>query len=371
MHLADHRRRLSPRRARVVAACAVGLSLTLLAACSRAPASAAAPKATVHRVQIASPMAGAAVELVTVGSVASDHRVQVSSRVASYVREVLVREGDAVRHGQLLARLDGADVDGAVRQSEAGLAAAQAQLRDAKDDLERFERLHASGTASDNDLRKVRLRHDAAREQANQVRATLDTARAQRAYVEIRSPVDGTVVARLKQPGDLAAPGLPLLVVDAGGALVFETHVADEIVGQVAKGQTVEVRLATRPAPLAGTVAAVVPAADPVTRSHLVRIALAHPEGVNPGSFGRAAFAIGKSQTPVVPRSALVERGGLTGVFVADEKRQVRFRWLRIGREWPDRVEVVAGLGAQERFVATPDASLHEGDTVEPAERSQ
>jgi outer membrane protein TolC len=178
MHAADQRRRPSRRRTRVVVACAVALTLTLLGACGRSPEVAGAPKAAVHKVQIASPMAGAPVDHVTVGSVASDHRLQISSRVASYVRDILVREGDAVHRGQVLARLDAADVDGAVRQSEAGLAAAQAQGRDANEDLDRFQILHASGTASDNDLRKLRLRHDAAQEPVNQARTALDLARA-------------------------------------------------------------------------------------------------------------------------------------------------------------------------------------------------
>jgi len=370
MNAVAHWRRRAARRTQTVAACAGALSLALLVGCSRAPDAVAEPKATIHKVQIAVPLAGAAVDYVTVGSVVSDHRVQISSRVASHVREVLVREGDGVHSGQLLARLDAADVDGAVRQSEAGLGAAQANWRDAKGDLERFERLQASGTASDNDLRKARLRHDAAQEQVNQARAALDTARAQRSYVELRSPVDGTVVARLKQPGDLATPGLPLLVVDAGKALIFETYVADEVVHQIAKGQPVEVRVDNRPAAVAGMVAAVVPSADPLTRSHLVRIELSHPEGLTPGNFGRAAFAVGKAQAPVVPRTALVERSGLVGVFVPGDGQQARFRWLRIGREWPDRVEVVAGLGAKERFVVAPDPSLREGDIVEPTERT-
>lgn len=356
--------------ANVVAGAGV-VSLVLLAGCGRSPEAVTMSKSPLHSVRVARALAGSPVEHVTVGSIISDHRVHVSSRVVSYVREVLVREGDAVRRGQVLARLDAADVEGAVRQAEAALGAAQANSRDATGDLERFQKLRANGTASENDLRKVQLRHDAAQEQVNQARAAFDTARAQRAYVEIRSPVDGTVVARLKQPGDLATPGLPLLVVDAGQKLIFETYVADEVVQQVTKGQAVEVRLDSRPEALAGTVQAVVSSADPITRSHLVRIELTRPDGVTPGSFGRAAFAIGQAKVLWIPRSALIERGGLTGVFVLDEQRQLRFRWLRVGREWPDRVEVVAGLTAQERFVVTPDVGLREGVAVVPEESAR
>ena len=80
--------------------------------------------------------------------------------------------------------------------------------------------------------------------------------------------------------------------------------------------------------------------------------------------FGRAAFQIGESKLLVVPRQALVERGGLYGVFVVDGEGKAHFRWLHTGREWPDRVEVTAGLQPGERLVAAPDSALRDGDRI-------
>jgi multidrug efflux pump subunit AcrA (membrane-fusion protein) len=108
----------------------------------------------------------------------------------------------------------------------------------------------------------------------------------------------------------------------------------------------------------------VVPSADPATRSYQMKIALPETAGLTPGMFGRASFQIGESKSLVVSRQALVERGGLSGVFVVDEDGKAHFRWLHIGREWPDRVEVTAGLKTGERLVAAPDSALRDGDRI-------
>jgi len=294
----------------------------------------------------------------------SDQRIEVTSRMSGYIHELLVREGDRVRRGQIIARLDGADVEGSIRQSRAGVGAASSALADAQIDFERFQRLYERASVSENEWRKVRLKRDAARESLNQAQAAQDTANAQRAYVDIRSPDDGVVVARLKQAGDLAAPGAPMLTLEVGRALLFETSVSEAHVAAIAVGSRARVKIDALTQVNEGTVSRVVPSGDPVTRSYLVKVALPETAGLMPGMFGRASFAVGDSPSLLVPAQALVERGGLRGVFLVDEAGLARFRWLRTGREWPDRIEVTAGLAAGERIVAAVDPGLREGDRI-------
>lgn len=343
----------------------------LLGACGKAPEAPAASTTTSRSLPLMTASAGAPLEYTAVGSVVSDQRVEVASRLSGYIREIVVQEGDRVRRGQLLARLDASDVEGGIRQGQAARGAAEAALRDAQIDLERFQRLFERGSVSDNELRKIRLKHDAAREALNQARAGFDTARAQRDYAEITSPVDGVVVARHKRTGDLAVPGAPLLTLESGRGLLFETFVAEGQVAAIAVGKPVQVSIDGLPAPLQGTVSRVVRSGDPVSRSYQVKIALPEAAGLMPGMFGRAAFALGTSPAPLVPRRALVERGGLTGVFVVDGEGRARFRWLRIAREWPDQVEVNAGLVADERFVAAPVPALRDGDLITAAKEAR
>lgn len=337
----------------------------MLVACSPAPQTqppAATKSWNLAVVKVAA--AGLPIDYTTVGSVVSDHRIEVTSKMSGYIHELLVREGDRVRRGQIIARLDGADVEGAIRQSQARAGAATAAFTDAQIDFERFQRLYERGSISENEWRKIRLKRDAAKEAQNQAEAAQDTANAQRAYVNIRSPDDGVVVARLKQTGDLAAPGAPILTLEVGSALLFETSVSEAHVTTIAVGSPVRVKIDSLTQELKGKVSRVVPSGDPVTRSYQVKIALPKTAGLLPGMFGRASFAVGDSSSLLIPAHALVERGGLRGVFQVDDASLAHFRWLRTAREWSDRIEVTAGLTAGERIVAAPDPGLREGDRI-------
>lgn len=266
----------------------------LLSACGKAPEAQPqpAPKSwDLAVVKVAT--AGLPIDYTTVGSVVSDQRIEVTSRMSGYIHELLVREGDRVRRGQIIARLDGADVEGSIRQSRAGVGAASSALADAQIDFERFQRLYERASVSENEWRKVRLKRDAARESLNQAQAAQDTANAQRAYVDIRSPDDGVVVARLKQAGDLAAPGAPMLTLEVGRALLFETSVSEAHVAAIAVGSRARVKIDALTQVFEGTVSRVVPSGDPVTRSYLVKVALPETAGLMPGMFGRASFAVG------------------------------------------------------------------------------
>jgi RND family efflux transporter MFP subunit len=317
---------------------------------------------------------GAPVEYTTVGSVVSDQRVDVTSRQSGYIQAISVQEGDRVRRGQVLVRLDPSDVQGGIRQAQAAVSAADAAFRDAEADKGHFQQLFDHGTISENEFRKISLKDEAARETLNQARASLDVARAQLAYSVITSPSDGTVVDRPKRTGDLALPGVPILTLESGHALLFEASVD---VGQnrdslnaFAVGKPVEVRIDGFSTPFKGTVSRFVPSADPTTRSYQIKITLPEKAGLTPGMFGRAVFQAGENRVPLVPRKAVVERGGLAGVYVLDSENRVHFRWLRTGHEWPDRVEVTAGLQSGERIVSAADSALRDGDKVVSTEAS-
>jgi RND family efflux transporter MFP subunit len=321
-----------------------------------------------RNLSVAQVSVGAPLEYTTVGSVVSDQRVDVTSRLTGYIRAIPVQEGDHVRRGQLLVRLDPSDVEGSIHQAQAAVSAAEAAFRDAEADKGHFQQLFEHGTISDNELRKVTLKDDAAREALNQARAGLDTARAQLAYCVITSPADGIIVERSKRPGDLALPGVSILTLESGRDLLFEASVDvgndTESLHSFAVGKPVEVRIDGVNIPLKGTVSRFIPSADPATRSYQIKIALPKTAGLTPGMFGRAVFQTGKSSAPVVPRRSVVERGGLSGVYIVDSENRVHFRWLRTGHEWADRVEVTAGLQPGERLVSAPDSALRDGDRI-------
>lgn len=313
---------------------------------------------------IASLKVGAPQEYISAGSVVSNRRVSVASRLIGHIREVRVQAGDQVRANQVMALLDAADVENGIKQAEAQVSAAESALRDTSTDLERFRSLYAKGYVSEMDARKLKLRFDSEQEALNQARAALVGAKSQRDYTDIRSPIDGFVVERLREAGDLATPGEPILAIESGDDLVFQTYVTEQEVAQIQPGMAVTLAFDGLNKEVSSTVHRVIRSADAVTRSYPVRLSLPASEGLKPGMFGRAKFLLGELKVPVVPVSALVERGGLKGVFVVKPDGVASFRWLRLGREWSTLVEVTAGLEAGEQFVSVSERGLRDGDRV-------
>jgi membrane fusion protein, multidrug efflux system len=298
------------------------------------------------------------------GSVMSDERVELSSRIAAYVRSLDVREGQRVASGDLLATLDSKDVDAAVRVAEAERERARAALRDAARDLEDSQGLYQRALVAEAQVRKARLQWDVASEALSAAEAALSRAVAERQYVRIISPVAGVVVARHRREGDLASPGMPLITVESDTALLFETFVSEQRVQKIRVGDAVRLGFDALDTTLDGQVLRVVPSGNPATRGFRVKVSVPEGAGLLPGMFGRAHFTVGEQTAIVVPPRAIVERGGLRGVYVLDVQDQARFRWLRTEHPVPEGVMVPAGLDGGERIVLDPPAGLREGDRV-------
>lgn len=310
-------------------------------------------------------------EYVAIGTVTADQRIDVSSKIIGYIKALNVREGDLVKQGQLLLSLDDAAIENAILQAKAGVESSTALVKDLASDVKRFETLLAEDSISEVKLRKTRLQYSAAKDNLISARAGLATAQSQRQYSRIESPADGIIAARYKQLGDLASPGMPLLRVESSEQLIFETFVAEIQLSRINVGDLVRLTVDNINGDLAGTVAQVVYAGDAITRSYKVKIALPMSSNLYSGMFGRAFFTVGEGENLVVPRSALIEKGGLDGVYVLDENQRVHFRWVRLKRQWPDLVEIASGLRAGEQIIATAEARLREGDLIKQATDSE
>ncbi len=302
-----------------------------------APEQAQATVASVHAVDLDA-------RYVTSGTVTSDHRVSISSRISGYIRKLTVREGDRVKKGQVLVRVDPVNARQALVQAEADLA-------DARADLQRYEALFRAHAASQQQLDRVRLRYKVARSQVAQARNQLG-------YAEVLSPVNGVVVEKRLSKGDLAQPGAPILTIEDPASLLVNTYVSEQFVSGIHAGDTVEVDIPSMKRHIDGVVRQVVEAADAVSHQFLVKIALASDPDVHPGMYAQVGFSIGKRKALLIPRAAVIERAGLHGVYVVDAQGVVHYRQIRLG----NLVEAVDGSDADGRIEVL--AGLHDGDRI-------
>jgi RND family efflux transporter MFP subunit len=255
-----------------------------------------------------------------VGTIQSRRQVSVAAQTVARVREVGPQVGDAVHTGDLLVRLDDAEV-------AARFARAQAAY-------ERVRRFVAAKAAT--------------AQQFEAVEAEFREARAGMEHTRIVAPLDGVVAERHVEPGDLAAPGRPLLVVFDPTALRVDARVREGVVGRLAAGTRVSVVLPATGRAIDGIVSAVVPAADARSRTFEVRVDVPASPGLHPGMFARLRVPVGEREVVRIPAPAVTRVGQMETVLVLDDGAWRR-RLVTTGEPLADgTVEVLSGLAGGE-----------------------
>ncbi|HEX5045065.1 MAG TPA: efflux RND transporter periplasmic adaptor subunit [Candidatus Polarisedimenticolaceae bacterium] len=312
------------------------------------PPAAALPPATV-RVQRIEARPHAATEDV-VGTVRAKLRAVLEAKISGRIDRMTAVPGQTVRRGTLLARIEAREVQARVDQ-------ARAVRQQTEDDLRRALSLSRQNILPQSEL-------DAAQARARVAEAAVQEAETLLGYTAIEAPFDGTVTRKYADVGDLAAPGKPLLEMEDGRALRLEADVPEAVVGTLALGNVLPVRVDALSAELRGTVAEISPAGDPGSRTFLVRLDLPPTPGLRAGQFGRVTLPVGETTALRVPASAVVQRGQMEIVFVVEDGK-ARLRLVRTGRRFGDEVELVSGMEGGETLVVEGGSLLLDGQPLQ------
>ncbi len=297
------------------------------------------------------------------GTVVASEQVQMGSRLSGYLRKLHVRAGQAVKIGQLLFEVDPAGVDSQVRQTRADLAQAQAAFSEALSDYRRFGKLYEAKAIPRQKWDQVRSRFAMARARVAAAMAGAASALSQQRYARVRAPFSGIVTAKFMQDGDLAVPGRPILALVNPGHLEVECSVGTRLFGLLHPGEPVSVEREGKS--ITATVLDLVPVADPLTHTHLVKLALPGTgNGFPAGSFVRVRIPFGEQTEITVPAGALLDRAGIPGVFVVNGHGVAHYRMVRPGTASGGRVVILAGLNPGERIVASSKPDISNGDHV-------
>lgn len=344
-----------------------------------------------------------------VGTVQAKNRSVVAAKVMGNIVALQVREGDTVRAGQTLIEIDNRDagiqlqksqagmrevqesleeVERSIRAAEAARAAAQANESLAKTTLQRYQILFERRSVSAQEFDEVRARYEVAKAESeradrllqaaaarqNQTKARIDQAKADIAnarvyvgYSRIVAPIDGVVVSRQADVGYMTTPGMPLLTIENSARYQLHASVEESRLGTIRLNDQVHIVLeALANKELNGAVEEIVPAADPATRSYIVKIGLSNTGDVQvrSGLYGKARFVTGQRKILSVPQAAVIKQGQLVGVFVVDQSGVARLRLVKTGSVIGDRVEVLSGLDEGEEIVSEGNASLRDGARV-------
>lgn len=301
------------------------------------------------------------------GSVEPWTRASPGTKILGRIESMPAQEGDRVQQGQLLARFEKGDLEAAVSQAEAAATMAQAEMESAVAQHRRMRTLHRRGSVTEKNLEDAEARFRITTAGVQQAQANLAAAQVMLGYAEIRSPIDGWIVSRLAEVGDMTSPGMPLFVIEDLSRVKIKLSVAESDVVALQRGDTARVTVDVLNESWPAEIRRIIPAGDPQSRTFEVQLALANPEGrLKSGMFSRALFERGARNAILVPTTALVQRGQLSGLFVIDTDERARLRWVRLGHSADGRAEVLSGLTAGERFLVSPPQGLTDGSRVEP-----
>lgn len=298
------------------------------------------------------------------GTVISKDRLKVASRISGFIEQINVDEGDVVEPGDVLLRIDDAQVEAAIKVADASVSAAKAELNDAAEDVNRFNKLVRTNIVAEDDLRNAKVHRAQAKATLATAEANLIAKRQDRRYSTIKSPVRARVRERYHDAGDLAAAGEVILQLDVLGALELEVYLPSTSLEFVAIGQTVKVQIDTVEQLLLASISSIVHSADAVSRRYKISLRLPQQPGLTPGLYGQAQFVLRQEAITVIPQSTITEQAGIEGVFVADEQNTLHFRTVRLGKRWGDLHEVLAGLEPGLLVVNNPTSKLRDGDRV-------
>ncbi|MDZ7644528.1 MAG: efflux RND transporter periplasmic adaptor subunit [Woeseiaceae bacterium] len=277
----------------------------------------------------------------------------VIAKVGGEVREILAEEGDAVRAGQVLARLDG-------ERLRLELAQSEANLQKLRRDYQRNRDLKDRSLISAGDFEKIQYEMEA-------LEASYNLARLELSYTEIKAPIDGVISERFVKTGNTIDVNAPVFHVTSLDPLIAELHIPERQYRRLSPGMPATVRVdALSGVTFSGEIARVSPVVDPDTGTFKITVEVTDPtQRLKPGMFARIGIVSDRHANALqVPRSAIIEDEGISTVFVAGDGTAER-RAVRTGYVADGQIEVVEGLTDEDRIVIVGQAGLRDGARIE------
>ncbi len=310
-----------------------------------------------------------------VGTVQPRTQARIESQVAGQVNDVRVNAGDEIVNGQLLVVVDDRQMQARLSQAMQSLKssvsqkeqarqavnAAEAAFNEADSSYKRVKKFFEADAATKQDLEQAHSRYLQAQAAMKRSEDGLSGASAgvrmaeemvQEAqiglgYTKIKAPSDGKVLQRLVDPGDLAMPGKPLLLLRTTGGLRLEAYVRESLIREVHPGITLRVELTTLKQRVEAQVEELIPYADPLTRTFLVKATLPDIAGLYPGMYGKLLIPYKEADIVLIPKDTVDQVGQMELVMVRTADKWVR-RYIKTGKDYGDKVEVLSGLSGNE-----------------------
>ena len=302
------------------------------------------------------------------GKIQATNSADLSTRMMGYVKKVYVNVGDKVKKGQLLVAINNADLQAKKAQIDAGITQAKTAFTNAEKNYKRFTNLFASNSITQKEMDDMTANYQMAKAGLESAKQMKNEINAQFTYSNITAPFSGVITSKNVENGDMANPGMPLISIETPKKFEVMAMVPETEISNIKKGITVNVLVKSIDKTVKGKVTEISTSAKNTGGQYLVKVDLENTDAnILSGMFTTVQFPISQnlqSAMVLIPTAAIVKKGQLSGVYTTSQRNTALLRWLRLGRTYGDKVEVLSGLSASESYIVSADGKLFNGAKI-------
>jgi len=308
------------------------------------------------------------------GQVEAVHSVNISTRVMGYITQMQAKVGDHVSAGQLLFTVSSSDISAKKAQTVAMITQAEAALRSAQKDVDRFTALFKQQSASAKELDQAALQYQSAKANVEATKEIRNEVSAQLAFTHVTAPFAGIVTQKLGETGSMANPGMPVLTLEQAGNLQVSALIPENQIPAIKLGDDAVMSIESVGKTFTGKVIQVNPSSQFTGGQYIVKIAVsaADSKQLYAGMYvhiqiplkEKAGATKKEADAVMIPIKAIVNRDQLTGVYTISSQNTALLRWVRLGNTTGDNVEVLSGLAYNETFILSAEGRIYNGAPV-------
>ena len=302
------------------------------------------------------------------GKLEADKQSNLSTRIMGQISNIYVKPGQKVNKDQLLIQIRNQDILAKKAQVEASKIEATSAFESAEKDRKRYEALHQSNSASDKEMEDMNTRYKMAKAQLEAVEQMEKEVDENMRYASIRAPYSGVITSRFVEVGDLANPGMPLLSMESKSQWKVIARIPEADIAKVNLNDKVKVHFKAAKKNFEGQIIEINPSTTNTGNQYEAKILITVPEGCTAklysGMYADVHFEYGTQELILVPESALVNRGQLIGLYAVGQNNNALLRWVKTGKSFGEKIEILSGLRAGEKYVQSSGSKLFNGAIV-------
>jgi RND family efflux transporter MFP subunit len=348
------------------------IGLLVLSSCSNKEKVASEPNTdSTIVVTVATPSGNEQQSINISGQVEASQSANISTRVMGYITKLNVKVGDHVNKGQLIASISNNDIVAKRAQVDAMIAEGNDAVQNAQKDYDRFTALYKQQSATAKELDNATLQYNSAKSRLESAKQMRNEVNAMLAYTTLTAPFSGTVTQKLADAGSMANPGMPIVTIERSGSYQVSAAVPETQINQIKQGQAVTVNIKSINKTFTGKVIQLNQSSQFTGGQYIIKVSIPDKEknGLYAGMYANLSIASSNkvevaTDAVLVPVSSIINKDQLTGLYTISANNTALLRWVRLGKTFGDKAEVLSGLGNNEQFIVSADGKLYNGVPV-------